>query len=463
MKHLSRSIFALLALLSLGTAAQAEVSVRECIRIKGSSELSYRIQPMTTVDLISMDFNLLSASDGIFNVTVFHQDSPTPPLSRLRYNVVIDGGNSYRVDVPKEYFARTPAVTDGTAHFQVHFKDIPAGTHTATVRVNNTSATAADVAGAWISPLFVDATEGSASAESGSISIGASYVQLAGLTSPALSNRHLILGAYVRGSAAGAIQLRYKVNGTVVETLQDNFRNVDDGVFFPFTVQNAAPGATVTLEALGPATITATELTAQTIQPYSMIEGVQNSSVSVANDGTLNTVFSSPETTLNALSLSGPQCCQPGHYQACIWGNAFLEMSMPDSSEGEWQMWWNGKHPGETPFEIGASGISLDPLRDSFRHMPDVVCGVAFFGAGTTYRIDAKLKGLAPFGSCAQTPITVHRGRLQVFVLPAPVLVPSGGDPHTCNTSWKADCAYQCAMNPALPRSPSAPARNFCN
>jgi hypothetical protein len=439
-----------------------EVSVRECIQLRGGSEGLIRLPAATSSNLLTMAFNLLSPSDAIFDVAIIDQDSNTPLRTPSRYNLLIDGTSAYRVDNGKEYFFRTPIHTQDTIDLRFHFAGIPAGNHVATLYVNNTSASPIDVAGVYMTPLFVDATEATSVYDvTGSRAIGSGWTVLGQLTSPSLSNRHLHLSSYIKASNAGHVQFAYNVNGVVLDAIDKNFENLDDGFVYQFTIENASPNSVVQLVAQGPATIITTEMTAQTLEPYTVYEGyLPPSSISVPNDTTFHTVFSSNPTTLNQYSLAGPQCCVPDHHQVCFWGHGWLELNMAASAETSIQFYHYGTSPNYS-FEAGNLGHSADTQLSSYANPTDLVCGSGFYGPPVQYGINVQISGWCP----ANGPITASKGRVQVIVVPAPVLVqfPTPGyDQHTCTTSWAPACTYQCALNSSL-QIVTAPPQKQCN
>ncbi|MGH2625498.1 MAG: hypothetical protein ACRDHY_02465, partial [Anaerolineales bacterium] len=198
--------------------------------------------------------------------------------------------------------------------------------------------------------------------------------------------------------------------------------------------------------------------------PYSIMEGYLGTNVTIPNDGDFHAAFSSPLTPFNSLTLSGPQCCIPNHYQTCWWGHGWLEESMPDSIEGSIRFWLFDNY-GTSYFESGWIGHSPDPQISAYQNHTSLVCGIGFFPPEThQYRMEVQsaTNGLCPSGPS----ITAHKGRVQVIVMPAPqeVQYPEPGyDTHTCTDSWAPECSHHCDFNPLLPTVIPAPPRNACN
>lgn len=441
---------------ALSRPMAAEVSTRECILFAPEApEQTYRLAASTTATIATQQFHILSASDAVFQATVFFKDSFMPASSRIRFNFLVDGTSAGRVGSPIEYFYRTPANTAGGVEVRGFFQGISAGTHTLSVTAANPNSFEEEIQGIFITTMFVDSSELVATdqRQTSQFAGANNWTTVASVTVPALANRHLFASTYLRGTAPGAVQFRYVLGGVVQDTISFDFRNREDGLVFPIVLKNVTQGQVLQVQAKGfSTTLTITELIAQTLLTYSVLEASSTSPVTINNDWNYYQVTLSPPIYLNELSMSGPVGSSPTQHGTCEFGYGYLSLSQMDSTETEVRLslFENGV---TFDFDIGVQAFSPDPVSSLYQHHSDWGCGVGLF-SDRTYQVGHLLRGLcAPSSS---TNISVGKRRFQIIVLPAPQTFG-----HTCTLSpTTPNCPYTCQMT--LPLLDTA-ARNFCN
>lgn len=289
-----------------------------------------------------------------------------------------------------------------------------------------------------------------------------SWRPIATLTAPNVQDRRLYLSTFVRADNANHVDFRYTDNGTPFVQYGFDFHGGPDGVMFD-RLYVPQPGATIGLEAKGPALIQVFNFVGQSLKHYTVFGDVFDNLDQTVPNGTAipgRTVASMDDHPiyLNPVSLAGAApAAQPHQFEVCGWGYSMSSMSMSDSTET--LMWLrfldeNGNLIDPGFGDIGVQGHSPVPQQQTFYESAWGGCGIGLFD-NRKYQVKESIQGLCGGGPS----IHVHDAQFQVMVLPAPN--PSA---HTCTDEQACNpgCTNECTFASSLAKIPKPP-RNVCN
>jgi hypothetical protein len=305
---MGRYSFVLACILLWTARAEADLSVRECIKAPtgGRWELPGDSQWRT---VSSLDFNNILSSDIVAQAAITYHEGPGQAGVRVECQLVLDGISSFTMQHrPNTGFPTTKML-------RASFPDVVAGQHTLQLRARSTSTFSAYFAQAWITPLLVEATEVSSSGAAGGSLTTPTTNTWTTLVSTAVTppfGKAVVLGAYAAVTAGPLNQLiEYQIlrGATPIASFFDSVSS-----FLPsgqsFAVLDRSPGSssvTYTLQARtigGATTFSTRRLFSQTIPGDLTVYEGSASNVSIPADTAWHTIVSSPPTVL-ASSSSG--------------------------------------------------------------------------------------------------------------------------------------------------------------
>jgi len=432
----------------------AEQSSRECINLATNvpgNPLGYRVAASSGWQTLgSLKFNFTSASDIIAQGAAMLSENNTPDVP-VSYQIWIDNAAaSWVID-------RLPGTFPGTQIFRAFIPDVAPGIHTLSIKVNNMGTVPIDFNGFWISPTMVDSLEGTAINQTATpITINTSWTTLAQASLSVGSSQMLMMQGYAEqhsGTVGQVIEYRFTTGGANLQTFTDVLAGqMPDGQIVSYIYAAPSTGTnTIQLQARtgsGTAQIQSRHLWMQTMPRYTVLEGTVSSN-SIPNNHAYTVLGSSPDSTLNSLSLSGLSGGGIRKYTAPVGFGYVTYGSGSSTAEVQLRMefYENGTALG---FDIG----QLDQPYASRPKLQTLISNgdgkLGFLPPPATYKVVFSALGL-----CTGTPATpvLAGGRFQIAIAPDnhPYLDINCGQNPTlaCCANFPQQCTFECT--PGLP------------